>query len=260
MEITMKKTLAVLMALVSAAVFGEDPAASLSESFPAETGEETVYHGMVEGVTLYGDPGLEAVEADILTRLNGFSADRERFIENDLLRNAGFQRSANAKFRRTTGSEKTAAFFQGLARAFFAGIPPRSFWELKYGSLPQGEFYHFDSVIYAGLFKDISAELRTALELEYMLQVEFSDGVLIRGWNVDYYTEENIARFERLAVSLPDSDSPPGIRRLKERYLKEDLPRIRAALDRYEHPSESALWARQNIGGDFQAWLGTVDR
>ncbi|MDR0449912.1 MAG: hypothetical protein LBH26_01445 [Treponema sp.] len=258
----MKKILPALMLFAGLALFAEDPAGPLPESFPAQTGEEEAYqdYGMAEGVTIYGNAGMEAAEAAVLARLNGLSGERERFIEEDLLRDAGFQRSANARFRRTSGLEKSAAFFQGMAHAFFPGIALRPFSEIEYGSLPPGEFYRFDAVIYAGSFKNISWELRRALELEYMLQVEFCGGVLIRDWNLNYYTEENIAKFERLALSLPDSDSPAGIRRLKDRYLNEELPRIRAALDRYEYPSESALWARQNIGASFLEWLKTAEQ
>jgi uncharacterized protein (DUF1499 family) len=83
------------------------------------------------------------------------------------------------------------------------------------------------------------------MELEYKLQVEFSDGALIENWNVKYYTEENIEKFEQLILSLPDSID--GIRHIKERFLNIELPKIKSALYRYVHPSELYIQARKNL-------------
>ncbi|GHV82568.1 hypothetical protein AGMMS49991_11260 [Spirochaetia bacterium] len=87
------------------------------------------------------------------------------------------------------------------------------------------------------------------MELEYMLQVEFCNGVLIRDWNQNYYTKKNIAKFEEMANSLPES--PPSIKQLKDRYLNEDLPKIKAALERFNNPNENYLQAMRNL--DFGA-------
>jgi hypothetical protein len=54
-----------------------------------------------------------------------------------------------------------------------------------------------------------------------------------------------------LALSLPDS--PPGIKQAKDRYLNVELPKIKAALERFKNPSENALRARENLGDLF--WL-----
>jgi hypothetical protein len=249
---TMKKTLLMLVMFTSLAVFAEDAAGPLSESISEsrieETGEGYQDYGVSDGITIYGGSG-ESLEAGILARLNGFSIDRQRFIEQDLLRSAGFQRGARIKVRRTTGAEKSMALLQGMVHAFLSSVPLEPFFEIEYDGLPEGEFYLFESIIYGSPLNNVSPEVRTAMELEYMLQVGFSDGVLIRGWNVNYYTEENIARFEELARSLPDTS--PAIQQLKIRYLNDALPRIRGALERYRNPSESALRARQNLSDAF---------
>jgi hypothetical protein len=246
----MKKTLLVMVLFTSLAVFAEDAAGPLSESILEQAGEEGEYqdYDISGGVTVYGGSS-ESLEAGILARLNGFSVDREQFIEGELLRNAGFHRGANARVRATTGREKSMALLQGMVHAFLGGIPLRPLFEVRYGDLPEGVFYRFETVIYGNPLGNVSAEVRTAMELEYMLQVEFCDGVLIRDWNVNYYTEENIDYFEELARSLPDTS--PAIQQLKDRYLNDALPRIRGALERYRNPSESALRARQNLSDVF---------
>jgi hypothetical protein len=246
----MKKTLLTLAFFTSLAVFAEDGADLPLEPVAGQTGGEAEYrdYGISGGVTVYG-ASSESLEAGILARLNGFSIDRERFIENELLRSAGFRRDGGAKVRSTTGSEKSMALLQGLVHAFLGGIPLQPFFEVEYDGLPEGEFYRFGAVIYGSPLGNVSPEVRTAMELEYMLQVEFCDGVLIRDWNVNYYTEENINRFEKLALSLPDSSLP--VQQLKDRYLNDALPRIRGALERYRNPSESALRARQNLSSVF---------
>lgn len=246
----MKKTLLALMLCASLTVFAEDAAGPPVEPVPEQTEKEADYqgYGISGGVTVYGTSS-EALEAGILARLNGFSIDREQFIETELLRKAGFRRDASAKVRRTTGAEKSMALLQGMVHAFLNGIPLQPFFEVEYDGLREGEFYRFDAVIYGNPLGNVSPEVRTAMELEYMLQVEFSDGILIRDWNVNYYTEENIGRFEELARSLPDTS--PALQQLKDRYLNDALPRIRAALERYRNPSESALRARLNLSDGF---------
>jgi hypothetical protein len=236
----MKKLLIVLMLFAYQAASAED----LTDSPPAEEEEKYYDYGISGGVTLYGQG--ESVEARILAILNGFSDGREAFIKNDLLKNAGFRSTAAVRFRKTTGAEKSEAVLQGIMHAFSLGIiPVISFSEVNYGRLPPGEFYEFEAVFASSRLRNVSPELRTAIELEYMLQAEFCGGILIRRYNADYYTEENIAKFEKLAASLPDS--PPAIKQIKDRCLNTDLPRIKAALERFENPSEAYMIARENL-------------
>jgi hypothetical protein len=51
--------------------------------------------------------------------------------------------------------------------------------------------------------------------LEYMLQIEFFYGTIIHD-NMNYYTDENIGKFERLILSLPDF--PESIFQAKNRF------------------------------------------
>jgi hypothetical protein len=213
----------------------------------APPGKDDKYYdyGTSGGVTLYDDQ-LESVEARILTVLNGFSSVREQFIKNDLLRDAGFRSGGAVRFRKTDGAEKAAAVLQGIMHAFSLGIVPAApFSEVNYAQLPGGEFYEFEAVFSTSRLRNVPPELRISIELEYMLQVGFCDGILIRQYNADYYNEENIAKFEKLAASLPDS--PPAVKQIKDRYLNSELPRIKAALERFENPSEIYLTARQNL-------------
>ncbi|GHV30590.1 hypothetical protein AGMMS4952_17820 [Spirochaetia bacterium] len=230
-----------LLLFVSLLSFAEDPPDTLDE-------EDYYDYGMAEGIIIYGEFPPESVEAGILARINGLSKDREQFIEEDLLRGAGFQRNANAKFRPTTGEEKALSVWHGVFKILSLGlvpIPQKPFKELEYAKLPMGEFYGFDAVIYASPLKDVPAEVRTAMELEYMLQVEFCNGAVIRDWNQNYYTEKNITKFEELAKSLPES--PPSIKQLKDRYLDKDLPGIKAALEHFNNPGENFLRAMENF-------------
>ncbi|MDR0643221.1 MAG: hypothetical protein LBG07_12285 [Treponema sp.] len=243
----MKKILFVLALFVYQVAFAEGPADSV---LPTQTEEDYQDYGSTEGVTFYDTRSHfppELTEAYILIRLNGLSGDREQFIKEDLLKNAGFRSTANVKFRKTNGAEKAISVLYGINHAFSLGLVPMSpFFEVDYARLAPNNFYTFQSIVPNGQLEDISPAVRTAMELEYMLQVEFSNGILIRRYNVDNYTEENIAKFETLALSLPD-DVSPELNRLKDRYLNEDLPRIRAALERYKNPSELATIARRNL-------------
>jgi hypothetical protein len=236
----MKKILVVLVLFVYQVTFAED----------APGQEEYLDYGTSAGVTVYSARSKfpsELTETYILIRLTGLSDDREQFIKEDLLRNAGFRRTADAKFRKTGGLEKAMSVLYGIGHAFSLGIVPMvPFYEVDYARLPQGDFYAFDSVVPADQLTDISPAVRTTMELEYMLQVEFSNGILIRHFNADNYTEENIAKFEELAMSLPD-DVLPELTQLKNRYLNEDAPRLRAALERYRNPTELDLIARRNL-------------
>jgi hypothetical protein len=245
----MKKILVVLTLFVHQVTF----AGGMLDTAVSARNEEKYYdYGTSKGVTIYNERSgpifpSKLTESYILFKLSGFSSDREQFIKEDLLKNAGFRSTAGAKFRKTSGEEKAVSVLYGITHAFSLGVVPViPFFEVNYARLPQNEFYTFGSVVPDNQLEDISPEVRTTVELEYMLQVEFCDGVLIRDYNVDYYTEENIAKFEELARSLPD-DASPEIRWLKGRYLTGDLPRIRAALDRYKNPTELDLIARQNL-------------
>jgi hypothetical protein len=245
----MKKILIVLALFVYQVAFAEDPPDTAA---PVQNEEKYYDYGASEGVTVYGSQSRpefpsELTETYILFRLTGLSDEREQFIKEDLLKNAGFRSTANVRFRKTSGAEKGMSLLHGIAHAFSLGLVPMSpFFEVNTEKLPQGEFFMFDTVVPGDWFENISPELRRTIELEYMLQAEFSNGVLIRHYNVSNYTEENIAKFEELAMSLPD-DISPELKQIKDRYLNEDLPRIRAALERYKNPSELALIARENL-------------
>jgi hypothetical protein len=234
----MKILLSVVLLLISLAVFAQEE-------------EEFYDFGTAEGLTIFAERPRsefqpESPEAEILTELNGNPQNRERFIREDLLEAAGFRRSASVRFRKSTGAEKVSSVLLGAAHAFTLGaVPMKPFAEIEYARLPPGEMYQFEAVIQTSELKDLPVEVRTALELEYMLQVQFGNGIVSRNWNLNYYTEENIAKFEKLAMSLPES--PPSIYQLKDRYLNEDLPRIKAAWERYKNPSENNLRALQNL-------------
>ncbi|MDR2485039.1 MAG: hypothetical protein LBD55_06560 [Treponema sp.] len=238
----MEKILLVWVLGVSLAVFAEE---GLYYDYETE-----------EGITVEAErprPEFppESTEAYILSKLHKLSKDKENFIKEELLENAGFRSTGNVKFRKSTGSEKALSLLHGAAHTLSFGIVPmKPFLEIEYAKLPQGAFYHFESVIYASPFRNVSTEVRTAMELEYKLQVEFCNGVLIRNWNEGYYTGKNIAGFEELAWSLPDS--PPSIRDLKNRYLNEELPKIKAAWERRKNPSEQVLRAGENLGDWFR--------
>jgi hypothetical protein len=83
------------------------------------------------------------------------------------------------------------------------------------------------------------------MELEYMLQIEFCNGILAHD-NLNYYTDTHINEFEGLILRLPDF--PESVYQAKNRYLNE-LRRIKAALERYRNPSEDYLRALQNLWG-----------
>jgi len=80
-----------------------------------------------------------------------------------------------------------------------------------------------------------------------MLQIEFCNGIIIQD-KISYYTDENINKFERLTLGLPDF--PENVYQAKNRYLNE-LQKIKAALERYKNPSENNLRALQNLKDSF---------
>ncbi|MDR0540330.1 MAG: hypothetical protein LBG74_07520, partial [Spirochaetaceae bacterium] len=182
------------------------------------------------GITIYAKK--PAYEEYILKQLNGFEYERENFIRDDVLKKAGFQRTATARFRKTTSKEKAASVFHGLAHVLsFSIVPLKPFAEIEYAALPEGTFFPFEQVITTSPYRDAATDVRTCMELEYMLYVELCNGIVIQNWNTKYYTEKNIAKFEKLARSLPDN--PPEIQKLKDRFLNQELPRVRAALARF---------------------------
>ncbi|MDR2634240.1 MAG: hypothetical protein LBC51_11570 [Treponema sp.] len=65
-----------------------------------------------------------------------------------------------------------------------------------------------------------------------------------------YYTEENIKQFEELIEKLPLM--PESIHKLKERYLKTELPKIQSAWERYTHPTEDYRRAAEQLKEVFK--------
>jgi len=208
--------------------------------------------GTSKEITKYGehpkkyDP--ESINTYILKQLNGSLSDRKQFIETDFLKKAGFRRTANVKYRKTKASEKALSVLHGVGAIFsFGKIPIKPFSEIEYDELPKGETYKFESVFIKSNFKGITPEVLTLIELEYMLQIEFFNGIIIQD-TINYYTDENINKFERLIRGLPDS--PESIYQAKNRYINE-LQEIKAAFERYKDPSEDYLRAIQNLKDSF---------
>ena len=220
-------------------------ASAFSQETNNDIEDEYIYLWDTEGITIFGEFSSDSIEAEVLTILNGSLSNRKQFIESNLLEDAGFRRTANVRYRKSDTSEKTSSVFHGIAHALSFGIVPmKPFFEIDYDRLPRGEYYSFESVIISSEFNDISENVLSVLELEYMLQIEFCNGILFE-YNKNYYTEENINKFESLILNLPNS--PESIWQLKERYLNIELPRIKNALERYNNPSEDYLRAIQNL-------------
>ena len=199
---------------------------------------------MDEGITIFGDRSL--TETRILTALNGSISERRNFIENDLLENSGFRRTGNIRFRRTSASEKGLSVLHGFGSLLSFGlIPMTPFFEVDYGRLPSGYYYSFESVFISSEFTDVSLEVFSIMKLEYMLHIEFGNGIVMSP-TINYYTEEKISYFEYLINSLPDY--PENIARIKERFLNTELPRIRRAFERHSNLSDDNLRAIENLG------------
>jgi hypothetical protein len=206
--------------------------------------------GEAEGITVYGEFSPYSAEARVLDALSGSLLNRRQFIENALLEQAGFRRTANAKYRNTNAQEKIESMLHGIFSSFTFGLVPIiPFLEVEYDRLPRGKYYSFEAVIIASDLINVSPDVLLVLELEYMLQIEFNNGILYED-NRNYYTEENINKFERLALRLPDTSE--AISMIKERYLNIELPRIKSAYDRYNRPSENYLRALQNLSDLFR--------
>jgi len=209
--------------------------------------DEYNYLFTAEGITIYEE--RPPAETRILSALNGSVSSRRDFIQNDLLENAGFRRTANVRFRQTDASEKGLSILHGFGHLLTFGIIPMTpFSEVDYARLPRGQYYSFESVIINSEFNNLSLEVYNVLKLEYMLQIEFVNGLAIND-ALNYYTEENIQIFENLILSLPDS--PESIRQLKERYLNIELPKVKRAFDLKNNPSEDYLRAMENLWGGF---------
>jgi hypothetical protein len=210
--------------------------------------DEYYEYWLAEGLTVYGD--RLATEAKIISALNGSLSNRKNFIENDLLENAGFRRTGNVKYRKTEASEKGLSILHGVGAILSFGLVPRKpFFEIDYAKLPKGQYYSFESVIIHSELKNISLDVYNILKLEYMLQIEFANGIVIES-TLKYYTKENIEKFEKLILSLPDS--PENISQIKERYLKIELPKIKRVFNRYNNPGEDYLRAVENLKNRFK--------
>jgi len=213
--------------------------------------DEYYDYGMAEELIIQGEKeyDAESVEAHVLNQINGTVSDRKRFIETELLEDAGFRRTGDVKYRKTNAEEKTFSALQGLVHLFSLGlVPMKPFFEVEYDRLPQGDHYKFESVIIKNDLINAAPEVLTIIELEYMLQVEFCYGIVMQD-NVKYYTDENIKKFENLISKLPDY--PESVKKAKTRYSN-DLRSIKAALERYNNPSENYLRALHNLGKSFK--------
>jgi len=232
----MKIILCIIILLINMKVYAQD---------------EYYDYGMAEELIIQGEKeyDAESVEAHVLNQINGTVSDRKRFIETELLEDAGFRRTGDVKYRKTNAEEKTFSALQGLVHLFSLGlVPMKPFFEVEYDRLPQGDHYKFESVIIKNDLINAAPEVLTIIELEYMLQVEFCYGIVMQD-NVKYYTDENIKKFENLISKLPDY--PESVKKAKTRYSN-DLRSIKAALERYNNPSENYLRALHNLGKSFK--------
>jgi hypothetical protein len=190
----------------------------------------------------------ESKNAYVLNQLNGSLSERKQFIETDFLKESGFRQTGNVKYRKTESSEKALSIIHEIASLLSLGfVPKKPFLEMEYDRLPKGEFYKFESVFIKSNYKDVTPEVSIIIELEYMLQIEFRNGIIIQD-SINYYTDENIYKFEELIYKLPNY--PESILLSKNRYLNE-LQKIKASLERHRNPSENNLRALENLKGSF---------
>jgi len=208
--------------------------------------------GTAKEITIYGKRPKEfdskSIDAYVLNQINGSLSARKQFLETDFIEGAGFRRNANVRYRETNTSEKALSLLSGVVSLAFLGlIPIKPFFGIEYDKLPNGKFYNFEQVFVKSNFKNVTPEVLTVMELEYILQIEFCNGIIIQNSkysNINYYTDENINKFERLILELPDS--PESIYQAKNRYLNE-LKKIKAAFERYKNPSEKYLRTVENL-------------
>jgi hypothetical protein len=244
-EKPIKRIIFILALFVNSTTYSQEADNNLGDYYYFDT-------GTAEGITIYGELprgyDSDSINAYVLNQLNGSRSDRKQFIEAKFLEESGFRRTGNVQFRRSTGAEKASSILYGIGHIFSFGIVPmRPFSEIEHDRLPRGEYYTFESVLIKSNFTNVTPEILTLMKLEYMLQIEFCNGILIRD-NINYYTDANINKFESLILLLPDF--PETIHQSKNRYLNE-LGKIRAALERYRNPSENYLRAIDNLGGTF---------
>jgi len=223
-----------------------------SFAFAQDANEYLYNFESIRELTVYGERPLdftpESIEANVLSVLNSSLSVRKQFIENVLLENAGFRKTGNVRFRSTDASEKSLSILHGITNLLSFGIIPRKpFFEIEYGRLPRGVFYSFQTIIDSSELNNISPVVIAIMEIEYMLQIQFTNGTLISNWNANYYTKENINKFERLILGLPEF--PQNIKTLRDRYLNIELPKIKQALERHNNPSENYLRALENFSG-----------
>ena len=240
--ITTRILLFVPMVVVCSGVFAQEPHDDLYDDY--------YDFGISGGITIFGERpseyASESTEANILSALNGSPSDRKNFIENDLLHNAGFRSTANLRYRRTDGTEKALSVLHGIGRVLSFGIVPmKPFFEVDYGRLPNGVYFSFETVISSSELNDISPDVLAVMKIEYKLQIEFGNGFLSNS-NRNYYTQENINRFEMLILDLPEL--PESIGQLKERYLNNALPAIKRSFERHNNPGDDWLQALENLG------------
>ncbi|MDR2718126.1 MAG: hypothetical protein LBB89_08700 [Treponema sp.] len=241
----MRKMLFILVFFVNALVYTQETDKNIDDEYYDS--------GMAGNITIYGERSKEydseSMDAYVLKQLNGSSSDRRQFIETDFLEKAGFRRTGNVKYRKSETSEKLLSVLHGVSHLFSFGIVPmKPFFEIEYDELPKGKYYQFESVIIKNNFINATPEILIVIELEYKLQIEFCNGIIIQN-NTDYYTDENIDKFEKLISKLPDY--PESIKQIKNRYSGE-LLKIKAAFERHKNPSENYLRALQNVGNSFK--------
>jgi len=235
-----KKVLFILAFSLILTVYGQETGNN------EDLNDEDYDFGIAGGITVYGQ---RPIDEYVMDQINGSPSERKQFIEMNFLEGSGFRRTANVKYRKTEPSEKASSVLYGFGHVLSFGIiPMKPFSEIEYDKLPKGKVYNFETVFIKSNFKDVTPEVLSIIELEYMLQIEFCNGIIIQD-NIGYYTDENINKFERLILGLPNS--PDNIYKAKNRYLNE-LRRIKAALERRRNPSENNLRALQNLGDSFK--------
>jgi hypothetical protein len=256
----MKKTTFILIFLINLTAYAQeaddqnylDKGAAQEADGQNYSEDEYFDFGVAEDIKIYGARPKEydskSIDAYVLDKLNGSLSDRKQFIETEFLEESGFRRTGNVKYHKTNGAEKTASIFSHIGYNFSLGfIPVLPLFEIEHDRLPKGEFYKFESVFIKSNFTNVTPEILTIMELEYILQIEFCNGILMQN-NKNYYTEENIDKFDRLIHRLPDSTE--SVHQVKNRYLIESQ-KIKAALERYRNPDENYLRALQNLGDIF---------
>jgi hypothetical protein len=147
-KIQMQKGVYLALLLLAQYIFPEESYdVSLQDSVEGAYAD----YGSSEGITIYGDREKIERENEIIAALNKGQKERWEFIEEELLIKSGFRRTANVKFRNTTGGEKSVAalhyIFHAVSRDLLLGvlgiIPTKPFLEEEHDRLPKGEFIVF---------------------------------------------------------------------------------------------------------------------